>query len=201
MPTTKASVQLNHALTKKMTRRAWFMFLMCLPVICLAVYYTPLLVSLGWHVTHGMAVNYRGLRIQVPFGWTADTSSQNEDFPASPQGITLEKQAETLHIEAPGPETMYFNILLPDAGITPSQQAAQWENLFRQSHPASDFNVSRVGDLSSDMDCLQAIPLASRSAAALDCISLKNGWVAIYAGSQAHVPLFLQVAGTLKAKA
>jgi hypothetical protein len=61
--------------------------------------------------------------------------------------------------------------------------------------------VSRVRGLSSDMDCLQAIPLASRSAAALDCISLKNGWVCVYAGSQAHVPLFLQVAGALKAKA
>ena len=176
------------------------MVLICLPVICVAVYYTPLLVSLGWHVTHGMAVNYRGLRIQVPFGWTADSAPQKDDFPASPQGITLEKQPETLHFETPGPETMYFNLLLPDSRTTPTQQAAQWESLFRQSHPASDFDMSRLGDLSADMDCIQATPLTSRSAAALACISLKNGWVAEYAGSQAHVPLFLQVAGTLKAK-
>ncbi len=176
------------------------MIAICLPVICLAVFYTPLLVSLGWHVTHGMAVNYRGLRIQVPFGWTADVGSQKEDFSANPQGITLEKQPETLHFVAPGPETMYFNLLLPDAGITPSQQASQWESFFRQSHPASDFNIFRLGDLSPDMDCLQATPLNSHAAAALACISLKNGWVAVFAGSQANVPLFLRVAGTLKTK-
>jgi len=190
----------HSAITKKMTYRAWLMMLICLPVICLAVYYTPLLVSLGWHAMHGMGVNYRGLRIQVPLGWTADAAPQKDDFPASPQGITLEKQPETLHFESPGPETMYFNVLLPDARSTPSQQAAQWESLFRQSHSPSEFNMSRLADLSADMSCIQATPVTSNSAAALACISIENGWVAEYAGSQAHVSLFLQVASALKTK-
>ena len=56
---------------------------------------------------------------------------------------------------------MYFNLLLPDAGSTPPQQAAQWESLFRQSHPASDFHIVRLGDLSADMDCFRPRPSAT----------------------------------------
>ena len=187
----------HQAITKK--RSVWPLMPICLPIICLAVYYTPFLVSLGWHLTHGMAANYRGLRIPVPFGWTVDTGS-SEDFPANPQGIILEKQSETLHLESRGPETMFFNRLLPDAQSTPTQQAANWENLFLQSHSSSDYDMSRRNDLSADIDCLQATPVDARSATALACISSKNGWVAIYAGTPANVPVFLRVANTVKAK-
>lgn len=111
----------HRAITKKVTRSAWFMIPLCLPVICLAIYYTPFLVSLGWHVTHGMAANYQGFRIPVPLGCTADTGS-SEDFTANPQGILLERQSKTLHFERPGPETMFFNRLPPDAqSTTPSR--------------------------------------------------------------------------------
>jgi hypothetical protein len=60
--------------------------------------------------------------------------------------------------------------------------------------------MSRLADLSADMSCIQATPVTSNSAAALACISIENGWVAEYAGSQAHVSLFLQVASALKTK-
>jgi hypothetical protein len=200
MSTAQPSSRFQASMSKKITRKAWLLILLCLPVICLAVYYTPFLASLGWHLMHGMAVNYRGLRVNVPLGWTADLTSTKDDFPANPQGITLEKQPKTLSFEVAGPDMMYFNLLLSDGRSTPSQQAAEWESLFRQSHPASDFDLSRRSDLSSDMDCLQATPRSSRLGAALACISLRNGWVAEYAGSQANVPVFLQVAGALKSK-
>ena len=61
------------ALSRVRRRSTWWLVLFCAPFICVAVYYTPWLVSLGWHVTHGMSVDYRGLRVRVPLGWTAVT--------------------------------------------------------------------------------------------------------------------------------
>jgi hypothetical protein len=187
-------------MSKKMTRKTWFLILLCTPIICLAVYYTPFLVSLGWHVMHGMTVQYRGLWVRVPLGWTADLTPAKDDYPANPQGITVEKQSSTLAFEVAGPEMMYFNLLLPDGRSTPAQQLAEWESLFRQAHPVSDFDLVQRGNPPSDMDCLQAIPRASHAGAALACISLKEGWVAEYAGSQDHVPDFLRIAAALKSK-
>jgi len=187
-------------MSKQITRKAWLLIGLCIPVICVAVYYTPFLVSLGWHVMHGMAVNYRGLRVRVPLGWTADLTLTKDDFPANPQGIVLERQPKTLAFEVAGPEMMYFNLLLPDAGKEPAQQAREWKDLFVQAHPASEFRIAGPEGLSSGMDCLEATPVGNNSAAALTCISVKDGWVAQYAGAQVHVPLFLGIAANLKAK-
>ncbi|MBV8631956.1 MAG: hypothetical protein JOZ83_13590 [Silvibacterium sp.] len=174
--------------------------LFCAPIVCLAVYYTPLLVSLGWHATHGMSIDYRGLRVRVPFGWTVVATAAQDDYPENPQGITVEKQPRTLTLESGSAEMMYFNLLLPDPNATQSQQIAEWQNLFRQAHPDSSFEVAPVANAPSGMNCLQAIPRTSRSDAALACVSLDHGWVAQFAGSRAHVPVFLQVAATLKPK-
>ena len=176
------------------------MVLCCVPIICVAVYYTPLLASLGWHVMHGMAINYRGLRVRVPFGWIPDLTPGDDDFPASPQGVTIEKQPKTLGFESAGPELMYFNVLLPDEGTPPDQQVAQWQDLFRSARPASRFDVASLANLPSGMDCLQATPHSSPLSAILACISLKDGWVARFAGSEAHVRLFLDIAADLKSK-
>jgi hypothetical protein len=188
------------ALPRKKRPKVWRLLLICAPIICLAVYYAPLLVSVGWHVMHGMVIDYRGLRVRVPLGWTPALTPAQDDFPASPQGITLEKQPRTLGFESAGPEMMYFNLLLPDTRTTLSEQSTQWENLFRQSHPASDFDIARLSDLPPDMDCLQATPHASRTGAALACASSAGGWVAQYAGSESHVPVFLRIAAALKSK-
>jgi hypothetical protein len=200
MQTTAPSSQLHATMSKKMTQKAWLMLALCIPVICLAVYYAPFLVSLGWHVMHGMSVDYRGLRVRVPLGWTADLALTKDDFPANPQGITLEKQPRTLAFEVAGPEMMYFNLLLPDARSGPAQQAEQWKTLFRQAHPVSDFNIASRDGLSPGMDCLEATPVGNKSAAAWTCISVEDGWVADYAGAREHVPVFLDVAANLKAK-
>lgn len=175
------------------------LILFCVPWVCLAVYYAPFLVSLGWHITHGRAVNYRGLRVRVPMGWTADLTPIKDDFPANPQGVTLEKQSKSLAFEVAGPEMMYFNLLLPDAGSEPAQQAHQWKDLFLRAHPASEFSVSSVDGSLPGMDCLEATPANNKSAAALACISVNNGWVAEYAGARTDVPLFLDIASRLKA--
>jgi hypothetical protein len=200
MPTTAPSNQLHASISKKVTRNAWLLIGLCVPVICLAVYYAPFLVSLGWHVMHGMTVNYRGLRVRVPLGWTADLTLTMDDYPANPRGITLEKQPKTLAFEVAGPEMMYFNLLLPDAGKAPAQQAQEWKNFFLQAHSTSEFHIADLEGLSSGMDCLEATPVGNKSAAALTCISMKDGWVATYAGAQVHVPLFLDVAANLKGK-
>src|ERR1700751_311121 len=104
MPTPAPPSQFHASISKKMTRKAWLLIGLCIPVICLAVYYAPSLVSLGWHAMYGMAVNYRGLRVRVPLGWTADLALTKDDYPANPQGITLEKQPKTLGFEVAGPE-------------------------------------------------------------------------------------------------
>jgi hypothetical protein len=184
----------------KRRRSVWWLALLCTPIICAALYYTPWLVSLGWHATHGMSVDYRGLRIRVPLGWTPVTIAAQDDFQANPQGITLEKQAESFSFEPRGPEMMYFNLLLPDPKTTPSQQVAEWQNLFRQAHPSSVFDLASPAGVPPDMACLQATPLNNRSAAALACVSVKGGWLAQYAGSQANVPLFLETAAALESK-
>jgi len=44
-----------------------------------------------------------------------------------------------------GPELMYINILLPDAEHTPQQQAAEWQDLFRTSHPANGLRYQQIG--------------------------------------------------------
>ena len=176
--------------------------LLCIPLVLFAVYYSPALTSLGWHVLHGRAIDYRGLHVQVPWGWTADLSLAKEDYPANPQGITLQKPPKTLNIESRGPELMYFNLLLPDARSTPQQQAEEWKDLFRQSHPSPDFNVAAPANFPAGVDCLEATPRGAAgddpAGAALACISLREGWLANFAGSQANVPLFLQVIGNLK---
>ena len=200
MSTPASSAQLQARMSKKMTPRMWPLIALCIPVICLAVYYTPFLVSLGWHLVHGMTVNYRGLRVRVPLGWTSDLTLMKDDFPANPQGITVEKQPKTLAFEVAGAEMMYFNLLLPDARDTPAQESEQWKSLFRQAHPASEFDVTSREGNSPGMDCLEATPVGNKSAAALTCISVKDGWVANYAGARTHVPLFLDIAAKLKAK-
>lgn len=187
-------------MAKKMTGKVWLLFLLCIPVICLAIYYTPLLASLGWHALHGMTVKYRGLRIRVPLGWTADLTLMKDDFPSNPQGVTLEKQPRSLAFVVPGPEMMYFNVLLPDAEVTSAQQAEQWEHLFRRAHPDSQFEVTSHAGLAPGMDCLEATPLTNKTGVALSCISVKDGWIAEYAGAREHMEQFVWIASGLKPK-
>lgn len=184
------------------TRTRGFVVLVLLPFIVLAVYYAPSLSALGWHVLHGRSINYRGLHVSVPWGWTADLSLIKEDFPANPQGITLQKPPKTLDIESRGPELIYINLLLPDARSTPQQQAEEWQSLFRQSHPGTEFNIASPQEFPGSANCLEATPRAAASdapqGAALACISIAGGWVANYAGSQRNVDLFRDVIGHLK---
>jgi hypothetical protein len=179
-----------------------FLVLVLVPVVVLVVYYAPSLTALGWHVLHGRSIDYRGLHVTVPWGWTADLSLIKDDFPANPQGITLQKPPKTLNIESRGPELIYINLLLPDARSTPQQQAAEWESLFRQSHPKTQFDVSSPREFPESANCLQATPRAGAGdapqGAALACVSIAGGWVANYAGSQRNVDLFRDVIGRLK---
>jgi hypothetical protein len=187
---------------KAIPRKGKVFAALCVPVVILAIYYAPTLTSFGWHILHGKAIDYRGLHVEVPWGWTADLTAVKDDFPANPQGITLQKPPKTLSIEARGPELIYINLLLPDARSSPQQQAAEWKSLFSESHSGSDFDVAAPASFPPGTDCLEATPKSKdRSAptgAALACISLQGGWLANYAGSRANVPLFMSVIGDLK---
>jgi hypothetical protein len=198
----EAAGKFEHTLPRTIPRAGKICAVLCIPLICLAVYYSPTLTSLGWHVMHGRAIEYRGLHVEVPWGWTADLSLMKEDYPANPQGITLQKPPKTLNIEARGPELIYINLLLPDARSTPQQQAAEWKSLFRQSHSGSEFAVGAPADFPAGTDCLEATPRSTAtdvpSGAALACISLQGGWLASYAGTQNNIALFRQVVGKLK---
>jgi hypothetical protein len=118
----------------------------------------------------------------------------------NPQGVTLEKQPKSLAFEVAGPEMMYFNLLLPDTGIEPAQQAEQWANLFRRVHPDSQFTLTSPAGLAPGMECLEATPLENNDATALSCISVENGWIAEYAGARKHMAEFLSIAAGLKSK-
>jgi hypothetical protein len=200
----EAGSELKRTAPKTIPAAGKLSLLLCIPLVLFAVYYSPALTSLGWHVLHGRAIDYRGLHIQVPWGWTADLSLTKEDYPANPQGITLQKPPKTLNIESRGPELIYINLLLPDARSTPQQQADEWKDLFRQSHPSPDFNVAAPANFPAGIDCLEATPRAAAgdnpAGAAVACISLREGWLANFAGSQANVPLFRQVIGNLKSQ-
>lgn len=188
--------------SKSFTTRGKIFAALCIPIIVLAVYYSPTLTSFGWHVIHGRAIDYRGLHVDVPWGWTADLSLMKEDFPANPQGITIQKPPKTLNIEARGPELIYINLLLPDARSTPQQQSAEWKNLFLGSHPTTDFILDTPAGAPAGADCIEATPRTSTSGvpsgAALACVSTTQGWLANYAGTKLNVPLFLKVVSTLK---
>ncbi|WP_446742930.1 hypothetical protein [Silvibacterium acidisoli] len=190
MPATPATSDFDRRYKVK-PRRMWLLALCCAPLVVAAVYYAPLMVSVGWHIVHGWALEYRGLHVDVPWGWTADMPRPEDESADNPQGVTVMKQPRTLALEARGPETMYFNVLMPDSNLTPAQQAEQWKTLFRESHPTSRFVVTSVEDKPGGGDCLEAKPLDDRRAgSAIACISLDQHWLASYAGAVVHTPLF-----------
>src|SRR5580698_1602911 len=70
--------ELERTMPKRISRAGKIFALACIPLVFLAVYYAPMLTSLGWHLVHGKAIDYRGLRVEVPWGWTADLSLMKE---------------------------------------------------------------------------------------------------------------------------
>jgi hypothetical protein len=189
-------------LPRKMSRGSRLLMLCCIPLVLLAVYYAPAMSAMGWHLLHGGVVDYRGLRVEVPWGWSVDGNDAKDDFPANPQGITVQKPPKTLNLESRGPELIYVNLLLPDARSTPQQQAQEWRNLFLQSHPETVFNIAERKNLLPGADCVEATPrfgsAQDERSAALACISLSQGWLANYAGLQSNVPIFIKVLSGLK---
>lgn len=131
-------------------------------------------------------------------GWTADSGASSDDVPGNPQGITLQKPPKTLRLEAAGPELIYINVLTTDERSTPQEQMTEWQSLFQESHAKREFEVTKLDDVPSGVECLEAIPLANRRGAALECISLPQEWLANFAGSRTDVPLFLKVLAGLK---
>lgn len=176
--------------------------LCCIPLVLLAVYYAPAMSAMGWHLLHGGVLDYRGLRVEVPWGWSVAGNDAKDDFPANPQGITMQKPPKTLALESRGPELIYINLLLPDAHSTPQQQAEEWKNLFLQSHSETTFNIAERNNLLPGADCVEATPRLGNPqderSAALACISLSEGWLANYAGLQSNVPVFIKVLSGLK---
>jgi hypothetical protein len=188
--------QLEYSTT--FSRTAKLFAVVCIPVIVALVYYAPLLTSFGWHVIHGSAIGYHALRVEVPWGWTADLTALNDDVPGNPQGVTLQKPPRTLALEARGPELIYINVLLADAQSTPQQQAAEWQALFRESHPSTEFDLRTLDDAPGGASCIEATPRANNRGVAVACISLNEAWLANFAGSQTNLPLFLRVLACLK---
>ena len=133
-------------------------------------------------------------------GWAGVSTADDDDFEQNPQGVTIEKLPITLAFASDGPEMMYFNVLLPDPKASLSQQIAEWQNIFREAHPVSGFDVAAPASIPSGMDCLQAMPRNDRTGAALACVSSAGGWLAQFAGSRADVPVFLKTAASLNSR-
>lgn len=180
------------------SRTAKLFAIVCVPAIVVLVYYAPSLTAFGWHLLHVGAVRYHGLHVEVPWGWTTDLTALNDDIPGNPQGITLQKTPRTLKFEARGPELIYINVLQPDERSTPQQQTAEWQDLFRGSHPATEFDVKLRDEKPGGAECIEATPRSNPRGAALACISSTEGWLANFAGSQTDVPVFLRVLAGLR---
>jgi len=198
MPNEAATETPKRTYPTTFSRTAKLFAVACVPVIVVLVYYAPLLTSFGWHLIHGNAVRYHALHIEVPWGWTADLTALNDDVPGNPQGVTLQKPPKTLALEARGPELIYINVLMADAQSTPQQQAAEWQTLFRESHPETEFNLRALDNAPGGASCIEASPRTNNRGAAVACISLTETWLASFAGSRTNLPLFLKVLSGLK---
>jgi hypothetical protein len=161
--------------------------------------YGPALSMVMWHATHWGPVHYRGLRVNVPWGWTADTQNLIDDPPANPQGLMLSHFPLSLRWKGQEYEGIDVNVLLTDGNVSDQQARQSWEELFRDSHLHDGFEVRRPPSaLPNGADCLVARPKQGTVRVEWSCISTTNGWMASFAGQPAEVPIFLRIVSGLK---
>ena len=70
-------------------------------------WYGPVITASLWHVCHPRGwVEYRGLRVRVPWPWVADTEAEDADPTMTPQGLQLKRMPREMF--APGGSAVDF---------------------------------------------------------------------------------------------
>jgi hypothetical protein len=161
-------------------------------------WYSPWVTASLWRVFHPQGrVEYRGLRVKVPWPWIADTDALRADPTLVAQGLALKKMPPTMTQRLP-PQSLFVTVISPDPGVTADEQTEQWLNIFRGAHPQAEFRAGTPTAIPAGASCLSAVYLDKPTEAVWTCISVKQGWVANFEGQRRDEPVFLEVVGGLK---
>jgi hypothetical protein len=161
-------------------------------------WYGPIVTASLWRVFHPQGrVQYRGLSVQVPWPWIADTEASADDAMVTPQGLALRKLPRTIIHRLP-PQSMFVTLISPDPGVTAEQQISQWMKMFRETHPGAQFEAATPVAIPPGASCLRAVSPSNPRDVVWTCISVSGGWVANLEGHPSDEPAFFEVIGQLK---
>jgi hypothetical protein len=160
-----------------------------------AGWYSPLITAAGWHVFHPHGrIEYRGLRVLVPWPWTAES---DPDPTVSPEGLGLKRMPFTMDRRLPV-QAMFVTVISPDPGKTVAQQTDEWMEAFRATHPGAIFDNATLAPLPAGAHCLSAHSHWIPGQVVWTCISVEAGWVADFEGETSDAPSFFRIVTGLK---
>lgn len=163
-----------------------------LTLVGVSGWYGPLVTASLWRVFHPRGrVVYRGLHVQVPWPWIADTEGREEDATAVPEGLVLRKMPQTL-FHRPAPQSIFVTVISGDPETTPKQQTDQWMTTFRESHQGFEFS-GPAEKLPTGRSCLRATLPTRPDRVVWTCISVNEGWVASLEGRRSEEPAFFEI--------
>jgi len=180
----------------------WLIRLLCWSVALIftavAAWYGPMVTAAGWRAVHPRGwVNYRGLRVLVPWPWISDMDTVEGEQAVSPEGISLKRMASTT-VRHKAAQSIFITVISPDPGLTAEQQMAGWMNAFRVTHPGSEFDETTPVAIPAGSKCLSARDPGGEQDVVWTCISVKGGWVANFEGRTSEEPVFFRVVENLK---
>jgi len=162
-------------------------------------WYSPLLRAGSWHLFHPRGwIDYRGLRVRVPWPWFADASQETDDSAASPQGLSIKKTPFTLNRLSES-ETIFVTVITPDPGVTAEREKDDWLRAFRAAHPSATVDPTPLA-IVPGANCLRARNPGSYPELVWTCISVAGGWVADMEGQRADEPVFFEIVTHLKSR-
>jgi len=167
--------------------------LLALVLVCVAGWYSPLAPAAIWRLFHPTGwVNYRGLRVRVPWPWIANTDATGEDPSAVPQGMALKKTPFAVNHRSMT-ETIFVTVISQDPGITAEGQTEAWMETFRMTHPGDTFDTQTPKAIPAGASCTVARDDQKQNDAVWTCISIRGGWVANYEGCWAGASEFFDM--------
>jgi hypothetical protein len=169
-----------------------------LALVGVSGWYSPIVTASLWRVFHPRGwVQYRGLYVQVPWPWIADTEGSEDDAMATPQGLGLRRMPQTIIRRLP-PQSIFVTVISPDPGVTAEQQTSLWMKTFRQTHTGAKFAETTPVAIPDGASCLRADNPSNPRDVVWTCISVGGGWVANLEGHRSDEPVFFEVIGGLK---
>jgi hypothetical protein len=167
-------------------------------IVAVAAWYSPFIGAVGWHIFHPRgSVSYRGMRVLVPWPWTAETESDDGEPAVSPQGLALKRTPFTMDRRLTN-QSIFVTVISSDTGVTPDRQHEAWLDMFRATHPGAAFANTTPVAVPPGTNCLSARSHWNQNGVVWTCISVQNGWVADFEGYERDVPVFFKIVRNLK---